>query len=140
LRAEDKYMQQVEQQENIQPMFNKVITDQITLSPTAHQQIKRLMDEEDGIKGVRIFVQGGGCSGMTYSMTFATERFEHDCVFERDGLGLYVDAVAMNFLEGVEIDYVENPTGASFTFKNVFQAVGGGGTCAGCGAAGSSAY
>ena len=125
---------------NVQPMFSKMITDQVKLSPEAHRQIRKLVDDEDGVKGLRIFVQGGGCGGMTYSMTFAAERFEHDCVLEQNGLTVFVDAVALNFIEGVEIDYVENPTGASFVFKNVFQAIGGGGTCSGCGAAGSGTY
>ena len=133
-------MKQSSEASNVQPMFSKMITDQIKLGPAAHRQIKKLVDDEDGVKGLRIFVQGGGCGGMTYSMTFATERFEHDCVLEQNGLTVFVDAVALNFIEGVEIDYVENPTGASFVFKNVFQAIGGGGTCAGCGAAGSGAY
>jgi iron-sulfur cluster assembly accessory protein len=133
-------VKQFSEPNNVQPMFNKMITDQVKLSPAAHRQIRKLVDDEVDVKGLRIFVQGGGCGGMTYSMTFATERFEHDCVLEQDGLAIYVDAVALNFIEGVEIDYVENPMGASFVFKNVFQAIGGGGTCAGCGAAGSGTY
>jgi iron-sulfur cluster insertion protein len=55
---------------------------------------------------------------------------------EKQGFNLYVDAVAMNFLRGVEIDFVERPTGASFVFNNVFAATGGSGTCGACGAAG----
>ena len=133
-------MNQIDPVENVQPMFKKVITDEVTISPEALAQIKALVDEEEQIEGVRIFVAGGGCSGMTYSMTFAPERFEHDCVLEKDGVKIFVDAVALNYLDGVEIDFVDNPTGASFVFKNVFQAIGGGGTCAGCGAAGSSQY
>ena len=121
--------------ENVIPMFNKRITDQIQVSATAREQMKNLVDAEDEIQGVRIFVTGGGCGGMSYSMTFATERFDHDAVLESDGLSIFVDAFALSFLEGVEIDYVENPTGASFVFRNVFQSIGGGGGCAGCAAA-----
>ena len=49
---------------------------------------------------------------------------------------IYVDAVALNYLRGVEIDYVERPTGASFVFNNAFAMTGGSGTCGACGAAG----
>ena len=128
-------MNQVAGTENVTPMFNKLITDQIMLSDSAHAQMKALIDAEDEIRGVRIFVTGGGCGGMNYSMTFATERYDHDAVLERDGLSIFVDAFALNFLEGVEIDYVENATGASFVFRNVFQSIGGGGGCSGCAAA-----
>ncbi len=127
-------------QEHSAPSFKTVMSDEITITPDAYEQIKALVDDEEDIEGVRIYVAGGGCGGMTYSMTFATERYEHDCVLEQDGLKVFVDAVALHYLDGVEIDYQTNDTGASFVFKNVFQAVGGAGMCSGCGAAGGGAY
>ena len=128
-------MSQISTVENAQSSFNTLGDDQIKVTAAAHQQLKALLDAEDEeeVMGLRIFVAGGGCSGMTYGMTFATERYAHDAVQEQDGLALYVDAVALSFLEGAEIDFQEQPAGASFVFRNVFQAVGGGGTCAGCG-------
>jgi iron-sulfur cluster insertion protein len=57
-------------------------------------------------------------------------------VRREQGFDVYVDAVALNFLRGVEIDYVERPTGASFVFNNAFSITGGSGTCGACGAAG----
>ena len=118
------------------PAFKAFLSDELTITPSAHTQLKGLVDSEDEVEAVRIFVAGGGCSGMSYSMTFAPERFDHDAVFEQDGLKVYVDAVALGYLKGVEIDYVEHPTGASFVFNNVFQSVGGSGSCGGCGSAG----
>jgi iron-sulfur cluster assembly accessory protein len=128
-------MSQISTSKNAPPAFNLSIGDRIKLTPAAHAQLKALLqgEDEDGVVGLRVFVSGGGCSGMTYGMTFATERYAHDTTLEQDGVALYVDAVALNFLDGVEIDFQEQPTGASFVFRNVFQAVGGGGTCAGCG-------
>jgi iron-sulfur cluster insertion protein len=128
-------MSQISTVENAQSSFDTLGADQIKVTAAAHQQLKALLDAEDEeeVMGLRIFVAGGGCSGMTYGMTFATERFAHDAVQEQDGVTLYVDAVALSFLEGAEIDFQEQPAGASFVFRNVFQAVGGGGTCAGCG-------
>ena len=63
-------------------------------------------------------------------------RDEFDKVLDDRGVNLYVDAVAMSYLRGVEIDYVTRETGASFVFNNVFQATGGSGTCGGCGMSG----
>lgn len=118
------------------PVFRSVLTDEIAITPTAHRQLSALVKDEEDVEGVRIFVMGGGCGGMTYSMTFANEHYDHDAVLEKDGLKVFVDAVALNFLEGVEIDYVEHATGASFIFNNVFQSLGGGGGCPTCGASG----
>ena len=83
-----------------------------------------------------VFVSGGGCDGMTYGMTFTDAKTPYDCELKAEGFNLYVDAVALNFLRGVEIDYVERSTGASFVFNNVFAATGGSGTCGACGSAG----
>ncbi len=117
--------------------FNSVITDEIAISATAQQQLMGLVQQEDDVLGLRIFVSGGGCGGMGYSMTFATEQFDHDAVLKQDDLNVYVDSVALQFLNGVEIDYQERPMGGgSFVFKNVFKAVGGAGTCGSCGSAG----
>lgn len=117
-------------------MFKSSLTDELTVTDLANEQLKALVDSEDEVEAVRIYVMGGGCGGMTYSMTFATERFDHDAVFEQNGLKVYVDPVALSYLKGVEIDFVQQPTGASFVFNNVFQATGGSGTCGSCGAAG----
>ena len=81
-------------------------------------------------------LDGGGCGGMGYGMTFTDTRTEYDYARKEDGFSVYVDAVALNYLRGVEIDYVERPTGASFVFNNAFALTGGSGTCGACGAAG----
>lgn len=92
--------------------------------------------EDEDLKAIRVFVSGGGCGGMGYGMTFTDTRTEYDCVRTLNGFDVYVDVVALNYLRGVEIDYVERPTGASFVFNNAFAASGGSGTCGACGAAG----
>ena len=73
---------------------------------------------------------------MGYGMTFTDTRTAYDYARKEDGFSVYVDAVALNYLRGVEIDYVERPTGASFVFNNAFALTGGSGTCGACGAAG----
>jgi len=88
-----------------QVQFNTQLTDQINVSDEAVKQLLALTENEDSVNGVRIFVSGGGCSGMTYGMTFVENPTEFDATLEKDGLKVHVDAVALSFLEGVEIDY-----------------------------------
>ncbi|NOX76253.1 MAG: iron-sulfur cluster assembly accessory protein [Gammaproteobacteria bacterium] len=118
------------------PEFSSNISDQINIMPAAHTKLVELIDSEEDINGVRIFVSGGGCGGMTYGMTFSEAVLPYDGVLEQDGLTVYVDAVALSFLSGVEIDYVEQGMGASFVFKNAFATTGGTGACTACGSAG----
>lgn len=110
----------------------------ISLTTEARVQLGNLYGQvdDDEIEAIRIYVTGGGCAGMTYGMTFTDRRMPYDKILESDGFNIYVDAIALNYLEGAEIDYVTRPTGASFVFNNVFAATGGSGTCSACGAAG----
>ena len=118
------------------PEFKTTVTDEIKVMPAAHAKLVELLSSEEEVKGVRIFVSGGGCGGMTYGMTFSEAPNDRDAILEQDGLTLYVDAVALSFLSGVEIDFVEQGMGASFVFKNAFAATGGSGSCGACGASG----
>ncbi len=120
------------------PAFNPMLGDaEVRLTDAATSKLAELFKEtDDDIEAIRVYVSGGGCGGMSYGMTFADSRSVFDCVLEADGFKVYVDSVALNFLKGVEIDYVERPTGASFVFNNVFASTGGSGTCGACGAAG----
>ncbi|MDX1514174.1 MAG: iron-sulfur cluster assembly accessory protein [Gammaproteobacteria bacterium] len=120
------------------PAFNSVVGEsEITVTETAREQFAKLFGEieDDEIEAIRIYVAGGGCSGMTYGMTFTDHKAPVDKVLRGDGYEIYVDAVALNYLKGVEIDYVSRDTGATFVFNNVFQATGGTGVCGACGAA-----
>jgi iron-sulfur cluster insertion protein len=110
----------------------------LALTATAREKMLELFNqvEDDELKAIRVFVSGGGCGGMGYGMTFTDAQSEYDCVRKEEGFDVYVDAVALNFLRGVEIDYVERPTGASFVFNNAFAITGGSGTCGACGSAG----
>jgi iron-sulfur cluster insertion protein len=110
----------------------------LCLTAAAREKMLELFSqvEEDDLQAIRVFVSGGGCGGMGYGMTFTDTQTEYDVVRKEEGFDIYVDAVALNFLRGVEIDYVERPTGASFVFNNAFAMTGGSGTCGACGAAG----
>ena len=118
--------------------FEQALTpSEIQVSDTAREELARLLEQEDDaeIEGIRIYVSGGGCSGMNYGMAFATGGSPFDKKLPMPGVDVYVDAVALAYLRGVEIDYVADDFGAKFIFKNAFQATGGTGMCGGCGAA-----
>ena len=116
--------------------FNTQLSSEISVSDEAVKQLVALTENEDGVNGVRIFVSGGGCDGMTYGMTFVEAPSGYDTTWEKDGLKVHVDSVALGFLEGVEVDYQTEGANASFVFKNVFAQSGGSGSCGGCGSAG----
>ena len=99
-----------------QVQFNTQLTDEITVSDEAVKQLLALTESEDGVNGVRIFVSGGGCGGMSYGMTFVEAPTEFDTTFEKDGLKVHDDAVALGLLVGVEVDYQGVGANDSFVF------------------------
>lgn len=124
-----------------QAATNEFITEltdnEVMLTALAQEKMADLFkDADDDIEAIRIYVSGGGCGGMSYGMTFTDARSEYDTVRDYGSLKVYVDAVALGFLKGVEVDYVEKPTGASFVFNNVFASTGGSGACGACGSSG----
>ncbi len=107
----------------------------LSVTESARSKIANLINDTHGdASAVRIFVSGGGCSGMNYGMTFAENDVVSDSTMSgENGFRLVVDPVALSFLRGAEIDYADDGVNATFVFNNVFQAVGGSGACGGCG-------
>lgn len=121
-------------QENAE--FSHKIADEVRVTPEAKEQLVQLIQNEEDILGIRIFIYGGGCGGMSYGLTFVENPHEIDCVLEQDELKIFVDPVALSFLEGVEVDYQTQGLNSSIVFRNVFQSIGGSGACNACGASG----
>lgn len=115
--------------------FNPQLTNEVIVSPEAMNQLAGIIDQEADASGIRIYVSGGGCGGMTYGMTLVEQPTEFDCLLATEKFNLYVDAVALGYLKGVEIDYKTEGLNQSFVFKNVFAQTGGSGSCGGCGGA-----
>ncbi len=67
---------------------------------------------------LRVFVQGGGCSGFQYGFTFDDAVNEDDTSFEKNGVTLLVDSMSFQYLVGAEIDYKEDINGSQFVIKN----------------------
>ena len=118
--------------------YPQAITAQtMTITPACEAQLANIMEEAEAeFTALRIFVEGGGCNGLSYGMTYVDGRTEYDSVLQCEGFQLVVDAVALNFLRGCEIDYVKDGLNESFVFNNVFESVGGSGMCSGCGGSG----
>jgi len=107
----------------------------LNITDTARAKLAELLaGAGDEVQAIRVFVSGGGCGGMGYGMTYADQVTEYDHVIENDECKVVVDAVALNYLSGAEIDFVTDGMSPSFVFRNAFQASGGGGgRCGGCG-------
>ena len=89
------------------------------MNPGAVTKIKSLLAEENNPNlKLRMFVQGGGCSGFQYGFTFDEEQNEDDFDFEFDGVHLLVDSMSSQYLQGAEIDYTESLQGSQFSIRN----------------------
>ncbi len=91
----------------------------INVSPTAASKIAELLAEESKPEsGLRVFVQGGGCSGFQYGLMIEESPGATDQVLESNGVKLYVDPISVRYLKGAEVDYVDNIAGGGFTIRN----------------------
>ncbi|AWI77156.1 MAG: iron-sulfur cluster assembly accessory protein [Betaproteobacteria bacterium HGW-Betaproteobacteria-13] len=91
----------------------------ITLTPTALKAVSRFISTSaDPVAGLRIHVQGGGCSGLQYGMKLEAEKAEDDTIVEFDGVTLFVDPYSAPMLAGVTVDFVESLSGSGFKFEN----------------------
>jgi iron-sulfur cluster assembly accessory protein len=97
-------------------------TSPVQLSERAARRIAAILSEENKSPGapvmLRVSVSGGGCSGFQYGFDFDRKRAEDDLVLERDGAVVLIDSTSLPFLEGAEIDFVDELIGASFQIKN----------------------
>jgi iron-sulfur cluster insertion protein len=101
----------------------------ITIQSTAVEKLQEILAEEtDPNIKLRVFVQGGGCSGFSYGFTLDQTQNQDDFEFAQSGISVLVDSMSMQYLADAVIDYREDTMGSSFVINNP-QAVS---TC-GCG-------
>lgn len=101
----------------------------LEFTANAAAKVLELIQEEDNDKlKLRVYVQGGGCSGFQYGFTFDEEQQSDDTAVERDGVRLLVDPMSFQYLIGAKIDYKDDIDGARFIINNPNAAT----TC-GCG-------
>ena len=91
----------------------------ITLSDNAANRIKEIMSKADNTAiGVRVGVKSGGCAGMSYMMEYAKEAKKNEEVIEDKGVKVFIDANAVMYLLGTEMDYKKDKFSSQFVFKN----------------------
>ena len=96
-----------------------VETSLVSVSPSAAAKLSSLMKEKqlDGYS-LRVFVAGGGCSGLQYGMTFDNEEHPGDTQFESSGLPVRVDSMSAKYIQGATIDFVDSLMGGGFKIEN----------------------
>jgi len=117
----------------------------VSLTPQAMTQLRNLLTQENNPQlGLRVFVSGGGCSGLQYGMAFDDNIRPEDEVIVADGVRVIVDEYSVQHIRGSEIDYVDSLMGAGFTVLNPnavsscgcghsFESAQGGGDAHACG-------
>src|SRR3954469_21736983 len=92
----------------------------ITISERAVTELKDLMTTQSKESGaLRVWVAGGGCSGLSYGMALDdAEPEEGDNVYEHNGIKIYVDALSLNYMDGSVVDYVDDVLGGGFKIEN----------------------
>ena len=93
----------------------------INVTSIAAEKISELLSEEGKPSaGLRVFVQGGGCSGFQYGLMIeeGEPSADVDRIVESNGVRLFVDPISVRYLKGAEVDFVDNLSGGGFTIKN----------------------
>ena len=121
-----------------------VETSTLSITPSASEKVRELLAQEnDPSLGLRIFVAGGGCSGLQYGMTLDEEQ-EGDTVISQGSFKVLVDEMSLGYIDGSQVDYVDSLMGAGFTVNNPnavsscgcghsFKTASGGGEAQSCG-------
>jgi iron-sulfur cluster insertion protein len=91
----------------------------LVFTDSAADKVKQLVEEEGNPElKLRVFVQGGGCSGFPYGFTFDELVNDDDTQMTKNGVTLLIDPMSLQYLMGAEIDYKEDLQGAQFVIKN----------------------
>lgn len=91
----------------------------ITLTESCTAKVADLLAEENNpALKLRVFVQGGGCSGFSYGFTFDEEQNEDDFEITRPGVTVLIDSMSYQYIVGAEIDYSESAMGSQFVVRN----------------------
>jgi len=89
----------------------------VSLTESAAGEVKRLLAEEPDKEGLRLEIRGGGCSGMSYGLSFDKQQ-EKDHVIEQHGVKVFVDPKSAIYLKGTMLDFEQGLEGKGFVIKN----------------------
>ncbi len=91
----------------------------LNFTSAAAAKVRELIQEEgNAALALRVYIQGGGCSGFQYGFEFDENRAEDDLAVDTEGVTLLVDPLSLQYLMGAEVDYSEGLTGAQFVIRN----------------------
>ncbi len=93
----------------------------VTLTEMAAQKLQTVLQSKgysETTHGLRVFVQGGGCGGMQYGMSFENSPREVDVVYENHGIKVIVDPTSLFYIDGAQIDFIDNLMGGGFRIEN----------------------
>lgn len=91
----------------------------LQFTPAAAAKVRDLIVEEgNDALALRVYIQGGGCSGFQYGFEFDENRADDDVAVERDGVTLLIDPMSLQYLMGAEVDYTESLHGSQFVIRN----------------------
>ena len=91
-------------------------TSTLAISDSAARRVGTLMSESD--IGLRVYVEGGGCSGFQYGFQLETEQQDDDFVIEQNGITMLIDSLSIQYLMGAEVDFLDDLMGARFLINN----------------------
>lgn len=90
----------------------------VSVSASAIKRIEKILAGEPDKKALRISVEGGGCSGFSYKYELVCENNAEDFIIDSDGARIVIDPVSLPFLEGAEVDFIDDLMGQSFQIHN----------------------
>ena len=90
----------------------------VSVTERAARRIAEIMEGEPSARALRVSVEGGGCSGFQYKFDLVAGREADDFVIEREGAVVVIDEMSVGYMEGSEIDFVDELIGASFKIQN----------------------
>jgi iron-sulfur cluster assembly accessory protein len=91
----------------------------IEVTPAAREQVLKILSREGkSDQALRLFVQGGGCSGLTYGMTFDRQQTGDEVAYQKDGLTVVVDKASAPLLQGLKVDYLLGLEASGFKIFN----------------------
>lgn len=101
------------------PNVEVPVSTPVVLTPVAIGKVKEIMSQQNPVPaGLRVGVEGGGCSGFEYRMSFENAAGVMDKVYNFDGLKVFIDATSAMYLNGCVVDYVETFESQGFKFDN----------------------
>src|SRR5215218_7112482 len=98
--------------------MDQVTTEQVTVTDRAVRQIGQILGREAPGTMLRVSVEGGGCSGFQYKFDMERDQAPDDVVIARDQAVVLIDPVSVNYLQGSEIDFVDDLMGQAFRINN----------------------